>query len=221
MRVRAAALARDRVDRLDELGAHLEQAGVRERHDVALAGEDHDLLSVADVDPGALELEEDGSLGDVDSERHTTDALLVERRADLLGRPPLQPDDRRDRALEPCVAADRIRLVVELWQLESMRFGSRTEVPDPRGAARPRHQRVSLALVEPPVADVRAGRVPDVARLEEQDRTQIRYLQLLANPAEPIVAEAVEVDAVLPVDSVDARSSRCRDREFFCHAIIT
>src|SRR6266508_3096258 len=123
MRVRAAALARDRVDRLDELGAHLKQAGVRERHDVAftnpgleeledvlvnairhrarlrqqrdlvlaldLAGEDHDLLSVADVDPGVLELEEDGGLCYVVSARHTAYALLVERRADLLGRPPL------------------------------------------------------------------------------------------------------------------------------------
>ena len=37
VRVRAAPLARDRVDRLDELRAHLEQARVRERHDVALA----------------------------------------------------------------------------------------------------------------------------------------------------------------------------------------
>ena len=37
VRVRAAALAGDRVDRLHELRAHLEQARVREGHDVALA----------------------------------------------------------------------------------------------------------------------------------------------------------------------------------------
>ena len=37
VRVRAAALARDRVDRLHELRPHLEEPGVREPHDVALA----------------------------------------------------------------------------------------------------------------------------------------------------------------------------------------
>jgi hypothetical protein len=50
---------------------------------------------------------------------------------------------------------------------------------------------------------------------------QVRRLQLLANTSEPILAESVEVDAVLPVDCIDARSSRGRDREIFRHALIT
>ena len=47
VRVRAAPLAGDRVDRLDELRPHLEQPRVRQRHDVALA--DAGLQDLEDV----------------------------------------------------------------------------------------------------------------------------------------------------------------------------
>ena len=253
VRVRAAALARDRVDRLDELGAHLEQPRVGERDDVALAdpgleeledvvvdavhhgaglrqerdlvraldlaGEHHRLLTVADVEAGPLQLQEDRGLGDVDAERHVADAVLPQDRADLLGRAALQPDDRRDGALQTGVAADRVGLVVPLGELEPVRLGGRAEVPDAR-RSRPRDQGVPLALVERPVADVRAGRVPDVAGLEQQERSEVRGLQLRANAGEPVLAEAVEVDAVLPVHPGEAGGRCRRDRELLSHAVL-
>jgi len=51
---------------------------------------------------------------------------------------------------------------------------------------------------------VGAGCVPDVAGLEQQDRAKIGRLELFANASEPVIAEALEVDAVLPVDPVQA-----------------
>ena len=246
VRVRAAALAGDRVDRLDELRAHLEQPLVRERDDVALtdaglqelvdvlidavdhrarlrqqdelvgvldlAREHHHLLPVADVDPRALQLEEHGGLGQVDAERHVADPVLLQHGADLLGRALLEADRRRDGSLQAGVAADRVRHVVELRELQTMRLRGRTEVPDPRrpGAG---DQRVALTLVERPVADVGAGRVADVARLEQQHRAQVGGLELFLHPREPVAAQAVEVHTVLPVDAMESGSRAGRDRE--------
>src|SRR5207344_2638013 len=118
--------------------------------------------------------------------------------------PPLEPDGRRDGALQAGIAADRVRLVVPLRELQPMRLRRGPEIPDAR-RTRPRDQRVALALVERPIPDVGARGVPDVARLEQQDRAQIGRFELFANAGEPVVAEAPEVDAVLPVDPMEAR----------------
>ena len=82
---------------------------------------------------------------------------------DLAHRARLQADTRMDRALQPGVAADRVRLVVEVGQLQAVRLGGRAEVEDPRPPG-PREQRVALALVERPVADLGRRDVADVAR---------------------------------------------------------
>jgi hypothetical protein len=154
--------------------------------------------------PRALELEEHRRLGNVHPERHVGQAVLLEHRTELLGGPPLEPDGRRDGALQAGVAADRVRLVVPLRELQPVRLRRGPEIPDPR-RTRSRDQRVALALVERPVPDVGARGISDVAGLEQQDRAEIGRFELFANASEPVVAEASEVDAVLPVDPMQAR----------------
>ena len=246
VRVRAASLAGDRVDRLDELRAHLEEPGVREPHDVALPDtrlqrlEDvlvdavhhraglrqqhelvgaldlpsvgHHLLPVADLDPRLHQLEEDRRLRDVDAERHVADAVLGHDRPDLLHGARLEAHARMDRALEPRVPADRVRLVVQVGELQPMGLGRRAEVEDPRPPGA-REQGVALALVERPVADLGAGDVADVARLEQEQGAELGGVQRLLGAGEPIGAEALEVDADLPVDPSDAGRGGRRDRE--------
>jgi hypothetical protein len=246
VRVRAAAFAGDRVDRLDELRAHLEQACVRERDDVALADtgleglEDvlvdpvhhraglrqqrdlvgaldlpcvgHHLLTVADLDARLRERQEDRRLGHVHPQGKVADAVLLHDRADLPRGTRLQADARVDRALQARVPADRVRLVVQVRQLQPVGLRGRAEVEDPR-ATRAREQRVPLALVERPVPDLRGGQVADVAGLEQQQRPQLRGLERLAGAFEPIGAQAFEVDPDLPVDAGDAWRRGGRHRE--------
>ena len=136
------------------------------------------------VDAGLLQLEEDRRLGDVDAQRHVADAVLGQDRLDLRDGALLQPDARMDRALQAGVAADRVRLVEQVRQLAAVRLGGRAEVEDPR-APGARQQRVALALVERPVADLRPGDVADVAGLEQQQGARRRTA-----PAPPASATA-------------------------------
>ncbi len=246
MRVRAAPLPGDRVDRLDELRAHLEEPLVGEGDDVALAdtrleelvdvlvhpvdhrtglgqqhdlvraldlpGEHHQLLAVLDVDAGGLEGEEHRGLGHVDTEGHVADTLFLEDRGDLLGCSLLEASRRGDRPLETGVAADGV-LRVHPRLLEPVRLGGRAEVPD-SGLPGTGHQGIPFTLVERPVPDVGAGEVADVARLEEQHRTEIGLLQLLAHPGYPMVAQPFPVDALLPIDAHHAGGRACSYREF-------
>ncbi len=53
-----------------------------------------------------------------------------------------------------------------------MRLRGRAEVPDPRPSGA-RDQRVALSLVERPIADVGARRIADVARLEQEDGSEV------------------------------------------------
>jgi hypothetical protein len=50
---------------------------------------------------------------------------------------------------------------------------------------------------------VRAGRIPDVAGLEQQDRAQIGGVELLLDTLQAVLPEAIEVDAILPVHAVE------------------
>ena len=116
----------------------------------------------------------------------------------------LQADARVDRALQSGVAADRVRLVVQVRELQPVRLRRRAEVEDPRRPG-PREQRVALALVERPVADLRAGDVADVARLEQQERTEVGGLERLPGPVQPVGRGAARSRPGPP-----SRRRRCR-----------
>src|SRR5690606_18038749 len=109
--------------------------------------------------------------------------------------------------LEAGVAADGVLLVVHVRELETMRLGSRAKVPDP-GTPVAGHQRVTLALVEGPVADLGRGGVPDVGGREEKDGTEVVLLQHLPHASEAVLPQPLEVDADLPVDPHHTRGRR-------------
>ena len=186
------------------------RAGLGEQRDLVraldLAGEHHHLLPVADVDARRA------------AARGTPWSRPGRRRAACRRR---RPPSARNGAPRPPAAADRRPA---RWRPagrccrrpSSSRRSSCGSCRRCAFAADPKSQmrggpvrvikRVALALVERPVADVGAGGVPDVAGLEQQHRAQVGRLELLLHPREPVVAEAVEVDAVLPVNAVESGS---------------
>src|SRR5262249_45811203 len=56
-------------------------------------------------------------------------------------------------------------------------------------------------LVEGPRSDVGRGQVTDVVHVEAEQRAEVGLGEELLRAREPLTAEAVEVDALLPVDS--------------------
>ena len=150
----------------------------RQQHDLVLALDlarvAHHLLPVADRRSRPVcELEEDRRLGDVDAERHVGHAVL---RAGSTGSParraPAEPDRGRIAPCSPVLPPTEFVVVVQMRQLEPVRLRRRPEVPR-SAAAGPREERVALALVERPVADLRARDVADVARLEQEQRAEV------------------------------------------------
>ena len=80
-------------------------------------------------------------------------------------------------------------------------LGGRAEVPEDRLAAAGQ-QREPDQLVHRPGADVGRGHVADVGEVEGQQGAERGALERGAEPGQPVVAEPVEVDALLPVDGV-------------------
>ena len=177
--------------------------GLGEKDDLVgaldLPGHHHRLLAVGDLETGRLEGEEHGRLRHVDPERLAGHAVVGEGGGDLRCRSLMEPGLGADGALEPGVAADRVGLVVQPGELQPVRLGRRTEVPDPRRALAC-DQRPALPLVERPVADVGRRGVADVGRLEQKQRPQLEAVEDFANPGQTVIAQSVEVDPVLPVD---------------------
>ncbi len=130
-------------------------------------------------------------------------ARLAQGVLDLGHRPCVQAGLRTDGALQPGVAPHRVLGVVQVGQLQAVGLGRRAEVPDLR-AALPGDQREALALVERPVPDLGGGGVPDVRRLEQQHRAQVELVEHRPDPGEPVLAQPLEVDPVLPVHPHDA-----------------
>ena len=76
------------------------------------------------------------------------------------------------------------------------------------GSPAARQQGVASVLVAGPLADVGAGDVADVVRVEQQQRAEVGLLQLLLGAREAIARGAAEVDPLLPVDT-HRRATRC------------
>src|SRR5260221_8888954 len=91
------------------------------------------------------------------------------------------------------------RRVVEPRVIQLVMPGGRAEVPDDRLAAA-RQEREPDQLVHRPGADVGGRHVPDVGHVETEQRAQVGTLELCLQLGETLRAQALEVDALLPVD---------------------
>src|SRR5262249_61231614 len=69
-------------------------------------------------------------------------------------------------------------------------------------------------LVEGPRSDVGRGQVTDVVHVEAEQRTEVGLGEELLRAREALAAEAVEVDALLPVDSHRAVGAGCHQTFF-------
>ena len=99
---------------------------------------------------------------------------------------------------------------VEPRVVELVVLGGRPEVPDDRLAAAGQ-QREPDQLVHRPRADVGRRHVADVGEVEGQQGAELRAVQRLAEPGQPLLAQVVEVDSPFPVDGVGAeRADRHR-----------
>ena len=77
----------------------------------------------------------------------------------------------------------------------------RAEVPEHRLAAARQHREPDQ-LVHRPGADVGGGQVADVGEVEGEQAAEVGRLQRGLDPGQPLGAQAVEVDALLPVHGV-------------------
>ena len=80
-------------------------------------------------------------------------------------------------------------------------LGGRAEVPQHRLAAARQHREPDQ-LVHRPGADVGGGHVADVREVEGEQAAERGRLERGVQPRQPLGAQAVEVDALLPVDGV-------------------
>ena len=94
-----------------------------------------------------------------------------------------------------------LAVVVEPRVVQLVVPGGRAEVPDDRLAAAGQ-QREPDQLVHRPGADVGGGHVADVGEVEGQQGTELGSIEVLSEALQPIGAEPVEVDPLLPVDCV-------------------
>ena len=182
-----------------------------EQHDLVgrldQPGVEHQLLGVDDRQALPLHLEQERRLDDVDADRQVGDAGLDEQRLDLGDGVGHQPDRRRDGAAE-AEEAGAVVLLRHPLRVLLVVLDRRPEVPQHRVLAAGQ-QRVADHLVAERAADPGLRRVADVVEVEEQERAALAGLQRRLGPAEPVVAQPVEVDPLLVVD---AHVARCRQR---------
>jgi hypothetical protein len=140
----------------------------------------------------------DLGLDRVDADGLVEQAALLELRADLLRHALGATGLRRHGAAERRDARARAPLA-EPWVVELVMPGRRAEVPHDRLVAL-RQQAEAIELVRRPRADVGSGDVADVAHVEAQQRSERRVGEQRLDAPEALVAEAIEADALLPVD---------------------
>ena len=197
---RLELLGNELVRTVDHRAGGVQQGDLVDR--LHLAGVQHDLLGVLDLDPLRLERREHGRLDDIEAQRHVVDALAPEDVGDLLRGAGEQACVRRDGATE----ADHPAIDVLRRQpgaAQSMMLGSRAEVPEVWLAA-PRQQGVAGHLVASPLADVGARDIADVVEVEQQHRADVGSGQGGLCAPQPVRAEAIGIDALLPIDHLGA-----------------
>ncbi len=165
------------------------------RLDFARVGQE--LLAVDDRQPFLLQREEDRRLDDVDADRLLVQAALFELDLDLAGHVLGAAHLGRHRAAHQRDAG--ARALPQPVAIELMVLGRRPEVPQDRLVIL-RQQGEAADLVLGPGADVRRGDVPDVVHVEAEHRAHLRLRQQRLDPVQPLPAEAIEVDAPLPID---------------------
>ncbi|MEJ2287498.1 MAG: hypothetical protein P8Y02_02440 [Deinococcales bacterium] len=181
--------------------------GVREQADLVdgldLARLEHHLLAVDDGDARLLQGEQHGRLDDVDGDGVVLEPALLELvldpARDLLGAPHLGADGPPEHADARAGAL----LAVEPGRVELVVLGGAPEVPQD-GLVVLGEQREAGDLVLRPGADVGRRDVADVVHVEAQERSGFGRRQHLLDACQAFGAEALEVDAFLPVDRHDA-----------------
>ena len=185
-----------------------------------------DLLPVGDRDPGPLKREQDRQLHHVDAERLVGDAELVQLPLDLAGdvlgdpgagveRAAQRGDPGPGAALPPrpgAVVVRRVRVGVRhaagrrqprVEQLVVL--GGRAEVPDDRVGRRGSAARTGSACPSP---RCRCGwrTCSGCWRSRRPAPRPARSARARPQPGQPLHAQPVELDALLPVDGVRAES---------------
>jgi hypothetical protein len=170
-------------------------AGGRQQADLVAGldapGLQEDLLAVDHLEAGGLEGGQHRHLDDVDAERLTGQAALLQLAADLAG--DLLGDARR-RVEGPAERGDAgagaallglVRAALQPGVVDLVVTGRRPEVPDDRLAAA-RQQGEADELVHRPGADVGRGHVADVVEVEGEQRSQLGAPQGLLEPRQPL-----------------------------------
>ena len=232
VRMGTAALAADRVYRLDVVGAELvehpvgfrdevglahsgfqflpqhvvhavdHRGGRIEQHDLVdtleLARLQHHLLTIADLDSRALQLEQHRRLRQVKAERHPLDAVLLEQRLYLLRVHPQQSGFGRYRAAQSGHPGPAM-IVRQPRRVQLVMLHGRAEVPDV-GLGVASQQGEADHLVTSPFANHRAAQVADVVGVEAKHRAEIRMAERLARARQPIFVQAAKVHPLFEVD---------------------
>ena len=161
----------------------------------------HQLLAVDHLDALALQREEDRRLDQVDAQRCAQQPPLLQLDADLASHV-LGPAHRRREAAPHGRDAGPRALLAQPRVVELVVAGGRPEVPHDR-LVLARQEREAGGLVGRPGADVGRRDVADVVHVEEQQRTHLGRRERRLRPRQPLLAEAVEIGPLLPVDGVE------------------
>ncbi len=184
------------VRRIHHAGGHVEQYEFVLRLDHADVG--HQLLAVDDCDAELLQSEENGRLDDVDADGLVREAAHFKLDLDLhrhiFGAPHFGRHgsaQERDAGARPVAEPGAIQLVVA---------GGRAEIPQD-GLVVLGQQSEAADFILRPGADVRRGEVPHVVHVEAQQRAHFGLGEGFLGAREALFAEAVEIDALLPIHS--------------------
>ena len=197
---RPQLLVHEVIGAIDHAGGVVEQRDLVLRLD--LAGFEHDLLAVGDLEAGLLQFEHHRRFDDIDADRHVGDAVLAQNGGEFFGVLLHQAEGGRHGAAQADQAGLAI-LRVEPWRIKLVMDGGGAEVPQDRFAGAGQ-QRPARQLVAFPFADLGRGQITDVVDVEHQQRAEFGLLQRLLGAAEPVTVQAAEVDALLEVDAHDA-----------------
>ena len=156
--------------------------------------------------PSRLQREQNGRLDDVDAQRLFVQTAHLEFELDLLGDVFGAAHLRRHGAAQQRNAG--ARTLAQPGAIQLMMLGGRAEIPQDRLVVL-RQQREAADLVLRPGADVRRGDVAHVVHVEAQQRAHLRFRQQRFDARQPLLAQAIEIDALLPIHRHGSVSFQC------------